>query len=274
MIAYLNLDEVIRIIRREDEPKPVLIKRFKLSDEQAEAILETKLRHLAKLEEMKIREEQGELAEERAELEAVLGSRARLKKLVREEIEADAKEYGDERRTRIVERAAAQAIEESELLANEPVTVVLSTGGWVRAAKGHDIDPHALSYKSGDALHSAARGRSMQLAVFIDSTGRVYSLPAHTLPSARGMGEPLSGRLDPPDGARFAGVLIGEPRGSVAARDRRGLRFHGAPEGNALAQPGRQGTAQAHPKCIDTAAGGGAAGRRGRGRGRCCGCRG
>jgi topoisomerase-4 subunit A len=211
LIAYLNLDEVIRIIRREDEPKPVLIKRFKLSDEQAEAILETKLRHLAKLEEMKIREEQGELAEERAELEAVLGSRARLRKLVREEIEADAKEYGDERRTRIVERAAAQAIEESELLANEPVTVVLSTGGWVRAAKGHDIDPHALSYKSGDALHSAARGRSVQLAVFIDSTGRAYSLPAHTLPSARGMGEPLSGRLDPPDGARFAGVLIGEP---------------------------------------------------------------
>ncbi|MGH8141033.1 MAG: DNA topoisomerase IV subunit A, partial [Steroidobacteraceae bacterium] len=211
LIAYLNLDEVIRIIRREEEPKPVLIKRFKLSDEQAEAILETKLRHLAKLEEMKIREEQAGLAEERAELEAVLGSRARLKKLVREEIEADAKEYGDERRTRIVERAAAQAIEESELLANEPVTVVLSTAGWVRAAKGHDIDPGTLSYRSGDALHSAARGRSVQLAVFIDSAGRTYSLPAHTLPSARGQGEPLSGRLDPPDGARFAGVLIGEP---------------------------------------------------------------
>jgi len=211
LIAYLNLDEVIRIIRREEEPKPLLIKRFKLSDEQAEAILETRLRHLAKLEEMKIREEQGELAEERAELEAVLASAARLRKLVREEIEADAKEYGDERRTRIVERAAAQAIEESELLANEPVTVVLSTGGWVRAAKGHDIDARALSYKSGDAFHSAARGRSVQQAVFIDSTGRAYSLPAHTLPSARGSGEPLSGRLDPPDGARFAGVAIGEP---------------------------------------------------------------
>jgi len=211
LIAYLNLDEVIRIIRREEEPKPLLIKRFELSDEQAEAILETKLRHLAKLEEMKIREEQGELAEERAELEAVLASRARLRKLVREEIEADAKEYGDERRTRIVERAAAQAIEESELLANEPVTVVLSTGGWVRAAKGHDIDARALSYKSGDAFHCAARGRSVQQAVFIDSTGRAYSLPAHTLPSARGSGEPLSGRLDPPDGARFVGVAIGEP---------------------------------------------------------------
>jgi topoisomerase-4 subunit A len=210
-IAYLNLDEVIRIIRREDEPKPVLIKRFKLSEEQAEAILETKLRHLARLEEMKIREEQRELAEERAKLEEILGSKARLRKLVRAEITADAEEFGDERRTRMVERAAAQAIEESELLANEPVTVVLSTGGWVRSAKGHDIDPRSLSYKTGDAFQAAARGRSTQLAVFIDSTGRAYSLPAHSLASARGQGEPLSGRLDPPDGARFAGVLLGEP---------------------------------------------------------------
>ena len=210
-IAYLNLDEVIRIIRREEEPKPVLIKRFKLSDEQAEAILETKLRHLAKLEEMKIREEQRELGEERDQLQELLASKAKLRKLVRAEITADAEEYGDERRTRIVERAAAQAIEESELLANEPVTVVLSTGGWVRSAKGHDIDPHSLSYKTGDAFQAAARGRSTQLAVFIDSTGRAYSLPAHSLPSARGQGEPLSGRLDPPDGARFAGVLLGDP---------------------------------------------------------------
>jgi topoisomerase-4 subunit A len=211
LIAYLNLDEVIRIIRREEEPKPVLMKRFKLSDTQAEAILETKLRHLAKLEEMKIRDEQHSLAEERAGLQQILGSKARLRKLVREEIIADAEQYGDERRTRIVERAAAQAIEETELVANEPVTVVLSTGGWVRAAKGHDIDPRSLSYKTGDALLAAAQGRSTQLAVFIDSTGRTYSLPAHSLPSARGQGEPLSGRLDPPDGARFAGVLIGEP---------------------------------------------------------------
>ena len=211
LIAYLNLDEVIRIIRREEEPKPVLMKRFKLSDEQAEAILETKLRHLAKLEEMKIREEQKKLADEREELESVLGSRAKLRKLVRSEIEADAQEYGDDRRTRIIEREASQAIDEAELLANEPVTVVLSTGGWVRSAKGHEIDPATLSYKTGDAFQSAARGRSTQLAVFIDSTGRTYSLPAHTLPSARGQGEPLSGRLDPPDGARFAGALIGEP---------------------------------------------------------------
>ncbi len=211
LIAYLNLDEVIRIIRREEEPKPVLIKRFKLTDEQAEAILETKLRHLARLEEMKIREEQGELAEERAELEGILGSKARLRKLVRQEIESDAQEYGDARRTRIVERAAAQAIEETELLANEPVTVVLSTGGWVRAAKGHEIDPRSLTYKTGDAFLAAARGRTTQLAIFLDSTGRTYSLPAHSLPSARGAGEPLSGRLDPPDGARFAGTLIGDP---------------------------------------------------------------
>jgi topoisomerase-4 subunit A len=210
-IAYLNLDEVIRIIRREDEPKPVLIKRFKLSEEQAEAILETRLRHLAKLEEMKIRDEQRGLSEERDKLQELLGSKAKLRKLVRAEIVADAEEYGDERRTRIIERAAAQAIEESELLANEPVTVVLSTGGFVRSAKGHDIDPRTLSYKTGDAFQAVARGRSTQLAVFIDSTGRAYSLPAHTLPSARGQGEPLSGRLDPPDGARFAGVLLGEP---------------------------------------------------------------
>jgi topoisomerase-4 subunit A len=160
---------------------------------------------------MKIREEQRELGEERDQLQELLGSKAKLRKLVRAEIEADAEEYGDERRTRIVERAAAQAIEESELLANEPVSVVLSTGGFVRSAKGHDIDPRSLSYKTGDAFQAAARGRSTQLAVFIDSIGRAYSLPAHTLPSARGQGEPLSGRLDPPDGARFAGVLLGEP---------------------------------------------------------------
>ena len=162
---------------------------------------------------MKIREEQRELGEERAKLEELLGSKAKLRKLVREEITADAEEFGDERRTRIVEREAAQAIDETALIANEPVTVVLSTGGWVRAAKGHDIDPRTLSYKSGRcSFLGAARGRSTQLAVFIDSTGRAYSLPAHTLPSARGQGEPLSGRLDPPDGARFAGVLLGRAR--------------------------------------------------------------
>jgi topoisomerase IV subunit A len=211
LIAFLNLDEVIRIIRREDEPKPVLMKRFKLSDEQTEEILNTRLRHLAKLEEMKIREEQKSLAVEREELEALLKSKAKLKKLIAAEIRADADKYGDERRTKIIEREAAQAIDEASLIPNEPVTVVLSRGGWVRSAKGHEIEPGALSYKSGDAFQALARGRSLEPAVFIDSTGRTYTLPAHSLPGARGYGEPLSGRLDPPDGAKFAGVMIGEP---------------------------------------------------------------
>jgi topoisomerase-4 subunit A len=211
MIAYLNLDEVIRIIRREDEPKPVLMKRFKLSDEQTEEILNTRLRHLAKLEEMKIREEQKELKAEAEYLEGTLGSKAKLKKLVAKEIEADAEKHGDARRTKIVEREAAQAIDETSLIPNEPVTVVLSTGGFVRQAKGHEIDPRSLSYKGGDAFQGIARGRSLQPAIFVDSTGRTYSLPAHSLPSARGNGEPLSGRLNPPDGAKFAGVIMGEP---------------------------------------------------------------
>ncbi len=188
LAAYLNLDEVIKIIRREDEPKPVLMKRFKLTEIQAEAILETKLRHLAKLEEMKIRGEQKELAEEQEELDKILKSKARLKKLVRDELIADAEMFGDDRRSRIVERAAAQAIDETELVATEPVTVVLSERGWIRSAKGHDLDPRSLSYKTGDAFKAAAKGRSTQQAVFLDSTGRAYSLLAHTLPSARGQG--------------------------------------------------------------------------------------
>ena len=211
LVAYLNLDEVIRIVRYEDEPKAALIARFDLSELQAEAILETKLRHLAKLEEMKIRGEQEKLAAERDEIDRILKSRTRLRKLVRDEIVADAARYGDDRRSRLVQRAAAQAIAETELVVSEPVTVVLSRSGWVRAAKGHDIDPRSLSYKTGDEYRAVARGRSTQQAVFLDSTGRAYSLPAHALPSARGQGEPLSGRLDPPDGASFPGVLIGEP---------------------------------------------------------------
>src|SRR5690606_10317802 len=193
-------------------PKPVLMKRFKLSDAQAEAILETKLRHLAKLEEMKIRGEQKELSKERDELEKILQSKARLKKLVRDELMADADLFGGERRSRIVERAAAQALDETELVTSEPVTVVLSKRGWVRAAKGHEIDPRAPSYKTDGSVQAAARGRSTQRALCLDSTGRAYSLRAHTLPSARGQGEPLSGRIDPPDGATFAGVLIGDPK--------------------------------------------------------------
>ena len=211
LIAFLNLDEVIRIVRTEDQPKPVLIKRFKLTDDQAEAILETKLRHLARLEEMKIRDEQKKLAEERDEIDRILKSKARLTKLVREELLEDAEEYGDTRRTKLVEREAAQAIAEVDLISSEPTTVVLSRLGWVRAAKGHDIDARALSYKGGDEFQAAAKGKNLQQAVFIDSTGRAYSLDAHQLPAARGYGEPLSGTVDPPDGATFAAVLIGEP---------------------------------------------------------------
>ena len=210
LVAYLNIDEVIAIIRQEDEPKPVLMKRFKLSDVQAEAILNLRLRNLAKLEEMKIRGEQEELNAERDVLEKTLKSAARLKSLIKKELLEDAEAHGDERRTELVEREAAQALDETQLVASEPVTVVLSRRGFARAAKGHEVDPTSLSYKSGDGFLAAARGRSNQLAMFIDSTGRVYSAMAGTLPSARGQGEPLSGRFKPPDGAEFCGALIGE----------------------------------------------------------------
>jgi topoisomerase-4 subunit A len=211
MIAYLNIDEVIAIIRHEDEPKPVLMARFNLSDRQAEAILDLKLRHLAKLEEMKIRGEQDELAAERDSLQKTLGSKARLRTLVKQEIKADARTYGDERRSLLVEREAAQALDETALVPSEPVTVVLSEKGWVRAARGHEIDPTSLSYKAGDSFRAAVYGRSNQQVVFLDSTGRAYTLAAHSLPSARGQGEPLTGRVNTPDGARFVGVMAGEP---------------------------------------------------------------
>jgi topoisomerase-4 subunit A len=211
LIAYLNIDEVIAIIRREDEPKPVLMARFSLTDAQAEAILELKLRHLARLEEVKIRGEQQELASERDALQATLASARRVKRLIADEIQADARTYGDARRSPIVERAQAQVLQAAEVVPAEPVTVVLSERGWVRAAKGHDVDPRSLAYRSGDGFKAVAMGRSNQLAVFLDSTGRSYALPAHTLPSARGQGEPLTGRIDAPDGATFEGVLIGNP---------------------------------------------------------------
>jgi topoisomerase-4 subunit A len=210
LIAYLSIDEVIRIIRTEDKPKPVLMKRFKLSDIQAEAILNLRLRNLAKLEEMNIRGEQDQLANERAELEQVLKSAAKLKSLIKKEILEDAEAYGDKRRTAIVEREAAQAIDETQLVAAEPVTVVLSRRGWARAAKGHEVDPLTLSYKSGDGFLAAAPGRSNQQAMFIDSTGRVYSVLAQGLSSARGQGDALSGMFKPPDGAEFCGAMIGE----------------------------------------------------------------
>jgi len=211
LIAYLNLDEVIRIIRREDEPKPVLMKRFKLTEIQAEAILETKLRHLAKLEEMKIRGEQNELARERDELEKLLKSNQKLRALVRDEIISDAEEFGDKRRSPLIEREAAKAIDVTQLLPTEPITVVLSEKGWVRAAKGHEVDARALDYKTGDKFLQAARGKTNQQVVFLDSTGRSYTLPAHKLPSARGHGEPLASSLNPPPGATWSGVMMGAP---------------------------------------------------------------
>ncbi|GGY75550.1 DNA topoisomerase IV subunit A [Marinobacter zhanjiangensis] len=211
LIAYLNIDEVISIIRYEDEPKAELISRFGLSAEQAEAILELKLRHLAKLEEMKIRGEQDELSAERDELQAILGSEDRLRALIKDELLADAETYGDDRCSPIVERDEARAFSEADLVSNDPVTVVLSEKGWVRAAKGHDIDPEGLSYKAGDKFALAAKGRNNQNAVFLDSTGRAYSLMAHSLPSARGQGEPLTGRINPPPGATFAGLLMANP---------------------------------------------------------------
>ena len=209
LAAFLDIDEVIAIIREEERPKQVLMRRFGLTDVQAEAILNLRLRNLARLEEVKIRAEQSELSAEREALEKTLGSRRRIAALVKEEIVEDAGRYGDERRSPLVERSAAQALGETDLAPAEPVTVVLSERGWVRAAKGHEIDPHGLSYRSGDGYRAMARGRSNQPAVFLDSTGRAYCVPSHTLASARGQGEPLSGRINPPDGATFEGVMIG-----------------------------------------------------------------
>ncbi|QSX77268.1 DNA topoisomerase IV subunit A [Agrilutibacter solisilvae] len=210
LIAFLNLDEVIRIVRTEDEPKPVLIARFGLSDEQAEYILETRLRQLARLEEMKIRGEEDELKSERDRILAILDSKPKLKKLVKDELLADAKKFGDARRSPLVARGAAQALSETELVPSEPMTVVLSEKGWVRAAKGHDIDAATLSYRDGDGLLQAARGRSTQQVAFLDSTGRAYSTVAHTLPSARGNGEPLTGRFSPTPGASFQALATGD----------------------------------------------------------------
>lgn len=211
MIAYLNIDAVIAIIRKEDDPKPVLMQKFKLSAEQAEAILELKLRHLAKLEEVRIRGEQDTLSQEANSIEKTLGSTKKLKALIRQELLEDADKYGDERRSPLVVREEARAMKEEEIVPTEAVTVILSQQGWVRVAKGHEIDATALNYKAGDSLKMVAQGRSNQLAVFIDSTGRSYAMPAHKLPSARGQGEPLTSKFNLPPGATFEAVLIGEP---------------------------------------------------------------
>jgi topoisomerase-4 subunit A len=210
-IAYLNIDEVIQIIRHDDTPKQTLMARFQLSAIQADAILDLKLRHLAKLEEIKLRAELDELTKERDKLQQLLASKTRLKQLVKEELIADRSQYGDVRSSPIVARAESQALKEEDILPNEPITVVLSEKGWVRAAKGHDIDGTTLSYKSGDAFKTQTPGRSNQAVVFFDSEGKVYALPGHSLPTARGQGEPLTGKLNPADGASFTTLVCGEP---------------------------------------------------------------
>lgn len=209
LIAFLNIDEVIRIIRYEDEPKKELIARFNLSDIQAEAILELKLRHLAKLEEFKITGEQEELAKERDELQTLLGSDRRLKTLIKKEILAAAEKYGDDRRSPIVQRGEAKALTEKELVPSEAVTVVLSEKGWARCAKGHDIDVEGLSYKAGDEYLSSAKGRSNQQTVFLDSSGRTFACDAHVLPSARSQGEPLTGKFNIVAGETVQHVIMG-----------------------------------------------------------------
>jgi topoisomerase IV subunit A len=225
LIAYLNIDEVIRIIREEDEPKQVLMRTFALTEIQANAILDLRLRHLARLEEMKLRTESDELLAERADIEKTLGSRARLRTLVKKELLADAKEYGDARRSPIEVAEEAAAYSEEDLISNEPITVVLSDKGWVRAAKGHDLDPRELSYRSGDQFAQAIRGRSSDGLVFVDSTGRSYSIAPHTLPSARSQGEPLTGRLKPPPGARFVGLVLGPATTRVLLASSAGYGF-------------------------------------------------
>jgi topoisomerase IV subunit A len=210
LIAYLNIDDVIQIIREEDKPKEALMLRFGITDVQAHAILEIKLRQLAKLEEFKIRAEQQELSDERDGLEKILNSKQRLRTLVKNEIQADAALYGDARRSPIVNRDLAQALDERALIPNEAMTVVISQKGWVRAAKGHDIDPMSLAFRSGDHYLASAQGRSNSLVYFLDSSGRVYNLPIHGLPSARGQGEPLTGNLKPAAGAMFVDVISGK----------------------------------------------------------------
>ncbi|MDG0978302.1 MAG: DNA topoisomerase IV subunit A [Halieaceae bacterium] len=225
LIAYLNIDEVIHIIRTEDKPKSVLMARFGLSDAQAEAVLELKLRNLAKLEEMKIRSEQDELEKEREQLELTLGSTARMRTLIKKELLTVAEQFGDERSSPLVAREEAKAFSEKELMSTEPITVVLSEKGWIRAAKGHDIDPSSLSYKAGDGFNLAAAGRSNQSAILIDTTGRAYTLPTHNLPSARGQGEPVTGRISPPPGVGFKALLLGDERQKILLASDAGYGF-------------------------------------------------
>lgn len=227
LVVFLNVDEVINIIRTEDHPKPVLMERFDLVEEQAEYILETKLRQLARLEEMKIVEEQTALEKERADLLKTLGSDRRLKTLVKKELLAAAEQFGDDRRSPIVTREEATAFSEMDLLTSDPVTVVISEKGWIRSAKGHDIDPEALSYKAGDGFQVACKGKTNQSVIMLDSTGRSYAIASHTLPSARGQGEPITGRLNPPSGSTFISALMGEDKQKILLASDAGYGFVG-----------------------------------------------
>ena len=225
MVAYLNIDEVIEIIRTEDKPKQVMMERFGITEIQADAILEIRLRQLAKLEEIKIRAEQDELEAEREQLEEILGSDKLMRKLIKDELKADAKEYGDDRRSPIVTREEAKALDEKALLSADPITVVLSKQGWIRAAKGHDIDPNGLNYKSGDGFKLACKGRMNQPLILLDTTGRAYAIESHTLPSARGQGEPVTGKLTLPKGATIDGAIAGKDQDAVLLASDAGYGF-------------------------------------------------
>jgi len=211
LAVYLNIDEVIKIIRESDEPKKEIIREFKLTDIQANAILEIKLRQLAKLEQIKLEEERSKLSDEQKEIETILSSKARLKTLIKKELLEIKENFGEERKSPIKSASNAKVFSEEETLVTEPITVVLSEAGWIRSGKGHEIDPSSLSYRGEDKLQDYARGKSNQTAVFIDSSGKVFSIASHSLPSARGMGEPISGRVNAESGVNFISALIGEP---------------------------------------------------------------
>ncbi len=225
LIAYLNLDEVIRIIREEDKPKQALVKKFSLSEAQANSILDLRLRQLARLEELKLTSEKEELLSESKEIEKVLGSKSRLKSLLKRELHELAREFGDDRRSPIEQVEDSKAFDEEELISNDPVTIIVSERGWVRSAKGHEIDPTELTYRDGDGFRHYARGKSNELALFLDTSGRFYATPAHSLPSARGQGEPLTGRFKPKDGADFVGLVMHKPGSHVLLSSNAGFGF-------------------------------------------------
>ena len=225
MVVYLNIEEVIKIIRTEDDPKKVLQKKYKLSSVQVDSILEIRLRQLAKLEEEKIRTEQQELEGEQLELEKIINSKGRLKTLIRKELIEDAEKYGDERKSSLIEREEVSAFDETELISSDPVTIILSSRGWVRVAKGHDVDPETMSYREGDSFLSSAKGRNNLNAIFIGSQGKAFTLPCHSLPSARGQGEPLTGSLNAESGETFAGVISGNDDSNVVLASDSGYGF-------------------------------------------------